>query len=325
VLQFSPAQYAGREAWNAGLHASYHHVPRPFDEGQRISWTPLWSLARKEFRYLPTTYCYYGSPDRNGFCIPDSNGCAAGNTIEEAVLQGFLELVERDCVALWWYNRIRHPAVDVDSFGLGDYHRTLQAFYRSHGRSLWVLDLTADLGISTFAAISGRVDSPVEDIIVGYGAHLDPQIALLRALTELNQFLPMVIHRSPDGSTWYPVDDQDTLAWFKTATMAANSYLVPDPSQPARTAADHPSRSTDDMRADVEVCVAAAAAVGLDTLVLDQTRPDIGLAVCRVVVPGLRHFWRRLGPGRLYDIPVQLGWLAAPTAEQDMNPVSMFF
>ena len=30
------------------------------------------------------------------------------------MLQGFLELVERDAVALWWYNRTRQPAVDLE-------------------------------------------------------------------------------------------------------------------------------------------------------------------------------------------------------------------
>jgi ribosomal protein S12 methylthiotransferase accessory factor len=47
--------------------------------------------------------------------------------------------------------------------------------------------------------------------------------------------------------------------------------------------------------------------------------------VVKVVVPGLRHFWRRLAPGRLYDVPVKLGWLSAPLREEDMNPISMFF
>jgi ribosomal protein S12 methylthiotransferase accessory factor len=46
--------------------------------------------------------------------------------------------------------------------------------------------------------------------------------------------------------------------------------------------------------------------------------------VARVVVPGLRHFWRRLAPGRLYDVPVELGWLATPLTEDQLNPVSCF-
>jgi oxazoline/thiazoline synthase len=40
-----------------------------------------------------------------------------------------------------------------------------------------------------------------------------------------------------------------------------------------------------------------------------------------VIVPGMRHFYRRFGPGRLYDIPVKLGWLDRAIAEADVNPI----
>jgi ribosomal protein S12 methylthiotransferase accessory factor len=43
------------------------------------------------------------------------------------------------------------------------------------------------------------------------------------------------------------------------------------------------------------------------------------------MVPGMRHFWRRLGPGRLYDVPVKLGWLAEPTPEDKVNHWNVFF
>ena len=66
------------------------------------------------------------------------------------------------------------------------------------------------------------------------------------------------------------------------------------------------------------------AAIGLEMLVLDQTRPDIGLPVVRVIVPGLRHFWARLGPGRLYDVPVRLGLLDEPTPYEKLNPIPLF-
>jgi ribosomal protein S12 methylthiotransferase accessory factor len=51
---------------------------------------------------------------------------------------------------------------------------------------------------------------------------------------------------------------------------------------------------------------------------------DLGIPVAKVVVPGLRHFWRRLAPGRLFQVPVGMGRRAAPTAESDLNPVSLF-
>ena len=68
-------------------------------------------------------------------------------------------------------------------------------------------------------------------------------------------------------------------------------------------------------------CVQLAKRAGLDFLVLDQTRPDIEVPVVRVIVPGMRHFYRRFGPGRLYDIPVKLGWLDRPLSENELNPL----
>ena len=62
------------------------------------------------------------------------------------MLQGFMELVERDATAIWWYNRLNRPGVDLASFGLG-YLTELAAHYDSLERDLWALDLTHDLGI----------------------------------------------------------------------------------------------------------------------------------------------------------------------------------
>jgi ribosomal protein S12 methylthiotransferase accessory factor len=52
-----------------------------------------------------------------------------------------------------------------------------------------VLDITSDLGIPSFAALSRCVHAVREDIIFGFGAHLDPTIGVLRAATEMNQML----------------------------------------------------------------------------------------------------------------------------------------
>ena len=76
-----------------------------------------------------------------------------------------------------------------------------------------------------------------------------------------------------------------------------------------------------DTREQVLACIDMVKRAGLDFLVLDHTRPDIEVPVIRVIVPGLRHFYRRFAPGRLYDVPVKLGWLNKPTLESDLNPV----
>ena len=63
----------------------------------------------------------------------------------------------------------------------------------------------------------------------------------------------------------------------------------------------------------------------MEMLVLDQTRPDIGLPVVKVVVPGLRHIYPRFARGRLYDVPVRLGWRDAPLLEDELNPIPLCF
>jgi oxazoline/thiazoline synthase len=324
-MNFSEAQYKNRQQWNESCPSLLQRIPEPFDEEREVEWTPIWSLSHKEFKYLPTAYCYYGYPQQPSqfFCWADSNGCAAGNSLEEAILQGFMELVERDCVALWWYNRTKHAAVNLESFN-EPYFQFLKDYYRTCRRDLWVLDITSDLNIPTFAAISRRADCEIEDIVLGYGTHFDPVIAIGRALTEVNQILPAVLSSNADGTTRYLSDDAFAIEWWKTATVANQPYLCPDESRLARSRKDYPRIENEDLLDDVKLCQSIIEERNMEMLVLDQTRPDIGLKVVKVVVPGLRHFWRRLGPGRIYEVPVQLGWQTSFMQESQLNPFPMW-
>src|SRR3954451_17339902 len=181
VLLFSEAQYRSAQAATPGFAA---HLPAPFDRSARIDWSPVWSLRDGRFKYLPTSllYFFYTGP---GQIDADSNGCAAGNTLGEAMVQGFLELVERDAYGIWWYNRLQRPQLDLGRFD-DPYVRDLQAQLAEAGRRLWVLDVTSDLGIPTYVAILHWIKDTQENIEFGSGAHFDPRIALLRALTEFN-------------------------------------------------------------------------------------------------------------------------------------------
>jgi ribosomal protein S12 methylthiotransferase accessory factor len=323
-LQYSDKQYRERATLNE-LHSSPTAVPEPFDEEQPVEWTPLWSLTRKQVRYLPTGFCYYGYAMEKRYCRACSNGNAAGNTLEEAIVQGFFELVERDAVALWWYNRVARPGVDLESFEEPYLRQLRQCLRDRQHRDLWVLDLTSDLRIPVFAALSRRIERESEEILIGFGAHFDARIALLRAVTELNQALAWV-WTGTDGQRLMPegLDDPETNDWLATATRKNQPYLVPAES-PRRVLGDFPQCSTDDVRDDVLACQALVEQHGLEMLVLNQTRPEIGLPVVKVVVPGLRHFWPRLAPGRLYDTPVKLGWLTQPRREEELNPIAIFF
>ncbi len=296
--------------------------PAPFEPDAAIDWTPVWSLTARRHRYLPTALLYFmpvvpGAPNQ---FVADSNGCAAGNTREEAILQGFFELVERDAFACWWYNRIPMPAVDLASFGR-DYLARAPAEYAKDGREMWLLDITHDFGIPVFVAVSRRASGPAEQILFGAGAHLDPVVAAMRAVCEMNQ---MLVRLGPDLPVSGHDHDGPRLEWLRTATTAAHPYVAPAPDEPARSAGGEAPR-TSDHREDIRSCRRIVEERGMELLVLDQTRPDVGLPVVRVIVPGMRPWWARFAPGRLYDTPVSLGWRVRAASEAELNPLEPMF
>jgi ribosomal protein S12 methylthiotransferase accessory factor len=134
----------------------------------------------------------------------------------------------------------------------------------------------------------------------------------LRALTELSQFLSIGLMGGNNGR-------KPTLDGITPLKLDDYPFLTPAP---------HPVPSTelglsvplDSVREQVEACVEVATRAGYDFMVLDQTRPDVEVPVVRVIVPGLRHFYLRFGPGRLYDVPVKLGLLDRPLPESQLTP-----
>ena len=326
-MNYSDRQFENRLTINRDFSHFYALVPIPFETSRTMEWVPVYSLTEKTFKYLPASFCYAQYPaedEHHPFAFPDSNGCAAGNSIEEAILQGFLELVERDSVAQWWYNCLRKPGVDLTSWN-NSYFTRLQDFYHSRQRSLYVLDLTADLGIPTFGALSHRQDGDPQNVVFGFGAHVDAEIALERALVELNQLLPIAnVPEAQRAKGEYLTRDRNFVNWLNEASLEKMPYLAPDPDIPPKRTEDFTPLCPPTIPDSVRLCIRKAEERGLETLVLDLTRPDIGLPVVKVIVPGMRHFWPRLGPGRLYDVPFEMGLLDRKLKEDELNPIGLF-
>src|SRR5579872_1325101 len=308
VLLFSNAQYDAPEA------EPEHPVPDRFDPSAKIEWSPVWSLRDQRFRYLPTSmlYFFYGGGPGSGSYAADSNGCAAGNTLQEAIVQGFLELVERDAYAIWWYNRSQREELDLNQFD-DSYVHDLRMLLADRGRKLWVIDITTDLGVPSYVAMLHWMQNGHENIEFASGAQLDRRIALLRALTELNQFLSIGLMNGGTG-------EKPSLDGVTPLQLSNYPFLLPNGRPAAPIVTGSKFGPLDNTRKQVDACVEVARQAGLDFLVLDQTRPDVETSVVRVIVPGLRHFYRRFGPGRLYDIPVKLGLRETPMAENELTP-----
>ncbi len=321
-MLYSNKQYRERELTNRLNTKFYALIPNVFNENMVMDWTPVYSLTHKQFKLLPSEYCYAQYPigtRKETYSYPDSNGCAAGNTIEEAILQGFLELIERDAAAIWWYNRLQRPRVDLTS-ARNPYINKVVDFYKKANRSLYVLDITTDMNIPVFVAISHNLSPEDNDeIIYAFGAHVDAHLALERSIVELNQLFPVIATKNRSL-----LKDPVFTQWLENEKVEEHKHFVPPPDEIKNIQTEYPQLCEASIYESIQYCINSAKENNLETLVLDLTQPDIGLPVVKVIVPGLRHFWRRTAPGRLYDVPVEMGWLQKANTEETLNPKSIF-
>lgn len=279
-------------------------VPHAFSASRQTAWVKAWPLGHDgDARWFPAAAAFYGFPfEGERFAFATSNGCAAGPTVREAVMGGLLELIERDAAAIWWYNRVPRPALDIDALDDRRIAQMREAL-DTEGRSFTLLDLTTDLGVPVVVAVSHRAEG-LPGWTLGFGAAPDYLKAVRRATGELSQLLA-----ATDSPTLH-----NPAPWVDTATVAENPHLVPNGEVvPPRTEGPR----------SLEALAQLLAAAGLESYLIDQTHPLIGVPVVRVLAPGLVHFWRRLGASRLYEVPVRMGWRSQATAEHDMNPLDL--
>ncbi|MBU2704455.1 YcaO-like family protein [Zooshikella marina] len=268
-----------------------------------IHWLPTWSLTSEERVYVPFTCCFSNTPlPEEQYGRWNSNGCAAGNTLEEAILQGLYELIERDATAIWWYNRIPSPAFDAQCFNqkhMQLIHSTLNSTHR-----FWVLDITTDIEVPVMAAIAQ--DKKTSSYCLGFGCHLQPQLAAQRALTELCQLIPI---------------RENNAAPFDFNAIQPASYLHPGQH---RHSMKPFAQSSGDIKQDILNIVRKLKALNFETLVLNYSRADLPINTAKVFVPGLCHIWPQLANERLYSVPVYLGWLEHANSESSINAQGLF-
>jgi len=326
-LNYSEQQYDTREEWN-DKNDAFNWVGERFDESRSIEWTPAWSLTRNVPRWLPTRACYFSyvdysaaEGDENKFCRADSNGCASGSTIEEAIIQGFFELIERDACGIWWYNRVRRPEFDITELDDPFVKRSLE-YCRDRNFQLSVLDLTNDLGLPVAIAVAhNKADG--KSIHFGLGSHFDAEIAVSRALAELNQMFTLEGADIADQAKNEISDKESSpiLDWLKNHSVETDPYCL---SEGLVSVRQYERPKINDLKQAVDRCVRAVSDRDYDMIVLNLSRQEIEFATARVVVPDLRHFWARFREGRLYQAPVDLGWLSQSLLETELNPIPFF-
>jgi ribosomal protein S12 methylthiotransferase accessory factor len=217
---------------------------------------------------------------------PSTNGLASGNHVLEAVVHGICEIVERDAVSLWFMDT--HSSgkdTQVDPASIDDPEcRTILDLIRTASLDVGIYDVTSDVGIPTYACVLFDQPHAINPMgyFWGFGCHLAREVALSRALceavqcrlTEITGVRDDIIrrdyhvHRSPEE-----LDEMRRLVWEPPPRYAFTSA---------------PRLGSDTLEGDLDVLLGALRRCGIDSAcVVDLSKPDVGIAVVKVIIPGL--------------------------------------
>jgi thiazole/oxazole-forming peptide maturase SagD family component len=307
IQLFSESQYRHRQEWNA-LADEMFYVGDPFQPDTPVDWLEAKSLAAGGESKLVAAACclmwyqfHAGEPE---FARADTIGCGSGRTFDAAFAHALLEWIERDAMAIWWDNRLQRPGLRLESFESRELEEVARGL-RAIGRDLFLLDCSTDIGIPAYISVAPRFDG--SEPLIAAAAHLSARIAAYKAASEV-------------GQVWHEANRSRTLpscleTWLLRQTTATQQYLLP------HGFIDAPHESAPPAENFCAYIVHRLAAAGLQAYSVDHSRPDVLSRTVRAIVPGLRHIWNRRAPGRLYDVPVKLGWLNRPNVEAELNPI----
>ena len=209
-----------------------------------------------------------------------SNGLSSGNTYAEAVCGGLYEVIERDATYIAQERLATLRRVDLDSITDATVSRIVQTL-RASDITPVLLDATSDIGVPTYICYLLDIESG-QGMHRGYAAHLDPAVAMSRALTETVQARAVWIAGSRDDLTherYTEVKSLDTAAaltaFYRHATISANA---------------HADRSTDTFEDDIATLCAILQAAGIPEPLVYEFTHDLPCSVVRVLIPTLEGY-----------------------------------
>ena len=260
--------------WKARLPPEAAAVPMPWVRARgwgddEEAWLPRWMLE------LDFTHS-----EELGLALfqVTSNGLASGNCLEEALLHGLCELVERHALRLAEREPHRQVALREDALEVPWLREPVDRV-RAAGMKLALWDLTWEVGIPTVLADLAAPDIP--NVWRGSGCHPDPAVALSRALTEAAQSRLTYISGARDD---LPVFGS-IFAGPETGLQVFDGFQEPAATRRLEEMSD---LSTSRVGSDLEVVVKRLMAHGFQPFWVDLTRPDFGVPVIVAFIPGLQ-------------------------------------
>jgi len=259
-----------------------------FGPDEPILWIEGQDIVGGSSRWLPyefvhTDYTLPSGP-ASGYFPANTNGLASGNHLLEAVSHGICEVIERDATTLWMQSSERFKrqrVLRLESVDDAACQELLKLFTQARV-AVRAWDTTSDVGVASFyCLVMGQNDGFV-DPEFGSGCHPARQVALLRALTEAAQARTTYIAGSRDDFSRSDYSEAARSRRFERCRTLMNT------GGEERHFHEIPSSESETIREDVEWILGRLRSVGIQQmLVVDLTKPEFGIPVVRVVIPGL--------------------------------------
>ncbi len=274
------------------------NLPKDFKKENLDSMKLEWSLAKdiitdKDY-YIPTNAIYhpYINNDSESLFKSNTNGLASGNILEEAILHGIFEVIERDAWSIFELTHKNYAQIDLDSIESDIVNDTIDKF-ESEGIKIKLMDFTADINVPTIAASAD--DTVTKDaglLTLGMGTHLDPEVAILRALTEVAQSRATQINGAREDTVRA---DFAREAGYERMKRINKYYFREEDEKISLSSIEN--NATTSITKDLEIVKEELLANDIDKILYyDLTRPELDVSVVRVVIPEMELF--ALDPSR---------------------------
>jgi ribosomal protein S12 methylthiotransferase accessory factor len=253
-----------------------------------LTWVPGRDLLQDRQVYVPAELVLLRRTERGlERFVRSSNGLASGCVLPEAILAALFEVVERDAIVchqlLARRTRRGLPRVRLNTaYRMPLVERVLDLFARASVKPI-VYDLTADTNIPVFFVHIYDATDRGRGIFYGSGAHLDPEIALLRALTEAAQSRLVYLAGTRDD---YTARQFSVLRLQDTPRLVDELESEPESIDISSVV----TQATPTFDSDITIVLERLAAAGSRHVVaVELTLPEFAevLSVVRLVVPGL--------------------------------------
>ena len=242
---------------------------------------PTTYILDKEFDYKQVDNFY-----KIYLALDEKEEAYTFSILEEAILHGIFEVIERDAWSIFELTHKNSKQIDLESIDSENINQVLNKYHKN-GINIKLMDLTADVGVPTIAASAD--DTVLKDaglLSLGIGTHLNPEIAVLRALTEVAQSRATQIQGAREDTVRA---DFARKAGYERMKRINKCYFEDE--EDKISFRDIEDKSTNSITRDIEIVKDELMKNGLDKILYsDLTRPELGVSVVRIVIPTMELY-----------------------------------